>query len=443
MTTTPPDAPTGSTQDPGDGGPRVTREEIRDLGRLRRTRDDRKIAGVAGGLARHLDVDPVIIRVTLVVLVFFGGAGLLIYGACWLLVPEEDTNSAKINLDERSRTVALAIVAGVAAVALIGDSWGVIGFPWPLAVVAAIALVFLTRRGTSGPTTVSSPPPGGYATPPAAPATPATPYQPGPTWTHQATTWAPPPTYAAPAGPTLPRNPRKRGPILFWFTLALITLAEGLLGVVDLAGASVAGPAYPALALGITSAMLLLGAFWGRAGGLILLGLVASLVLAGVTAAQEVDGDTIHERPLAAAGVQARYEMDAGELRLDLSDVRDLAALDGRSIHLDGDVGRIEVIVPRGLDVQATGTVSGPGHVLIFGQDRGGIDTTYVGTHDGGQDAPALTIDAELSIGEIEVRLASVPFDGATVPSPTTRPGRHGPTAEPVTPDQPSPRSHR
>ena len=69
----------------------MTRDEIRDLGRLRRSRDDRKIAGVAGGLARHLDVDPIILRVALVVLVFFGGAGLLIYGAGWLLVPEEET----------------------------------------------------------------------------------------------------------------------------------------------------------------------------------------------------------------------------------------------------------------------------------------------------------------------------------------------------------------
>ena len=40
------------------GGPRVTGDEIRDLGRLRRSATDRKVAGVAGGLARHLDIDP-------------------------------------------------------------------------------------------------------------------------------------------------------------------------------------------------------------------------------------------------------------------------------------------------------------------------------------------------------------------------------------------------
>ncbi len=81
----------------------MTRDEIRDLGRLRRSRHDRKIAGVAGGLARHLDVDPIILRVALVVLIFFGGAGLLIYGAGWLLVPEEGTNDGELRLDDRSR----------------------------------------------------------------------------------------------------------------------------------------------------------------------------------------------------------------------------------------------------------------------------------------------------------------------------------------------------
>ena len=97
MTTTPPEAPpgpepTGQSGDlpgslPGQQqGPRATRDDIRDLGALRRTTgQDKKLAGVAGGLARHLDVDPLLLRVALVVLVFFGGAGVIVYLACWLL----------------------------------------------------------------------------------------------------------------------------------------------------------------------------------------------------------------------------------------------------------------------------------------------------------------------------------------------------------------------
>ena len=67
---------TATASTPGEG-PRVSRDEMRDLRRLRRSATDRKIAGVAGGLARHLDIDPTVLRVLFVVLAFFGGAGLL------------------------------------------------------------------------------------------------------------------------------------------------------------------------------------------------------------------------------------------------------------------------------------------------------------------------------------------------------------------------------
>src|SRR3982751_2083610 len=88
MTTTPPG--TGQPQGPApDSGPRVGWDDIRDLARIRRSRANRRVAGVAGGLGRHLDIDPVILRVAFVVLVFFGGAGVIAYGLCWLLVPED------------------------------------------------------------------------------------------------------------------------------------------------------------------------------------------------------------------------------------------------------------------------------------------------------------------------------------------------------------------
>jgi phage shock protein PspC (stress-responsive transcriptional regulator) len=137
----------------------VTRDEVRDLGRLRRSAHDRKVAGVAGGLARHLDIDPLILRVAFVVLAFFGGAGLLLYGACWLLVPEEETGEAVVTLDERSRTVALLIVGALAVFALLGDSWGVFWFPWPVAVIAAVVLWMATRKDRT-----ESPPGSGGAT---------------------------------------------------------------------------------------------------------------------------------------------------------------------------------------------------------------------------------------------------------------------------------------
>jgi hypothetical protein len=212
----------------------------------------------------------------------------------------------------------------------------------------------------------------------------------------------------APAGPDhttwdapAPRGPRRAGPVLFWFTLALIALGVGILGTLDVAGVDVPDPAYPALALGLVGAMLVVGSVWGRAGGLILLGLLTAVGLAGATAAQEWDGDRITETPATAADVQDVYDFGAGELTLDLTEVSDLEALDGRDIRVEGGVGQIELVLPDGLDVTVGGEVGGPGSVYLFGDQRGGIDNQLTRSVDGGPDAPAITIDAQLGVGEI------------------------------------------
>ena len=62
--------------------------------RLYRCYHDRKIAGVASGLAEYFDVDPTIVRVLWVFSVFFGGVGLLLYIALAIIVPIEPQESA-------------------------------------------------------------------------------------------------------------------------------------------------------------------------------------------------------------------------------------------------------------------------------------------------------------------------------------------------------------
>ena len=47
--------------------------------RLTRVREGRKIAGVCGGLAKYLDIDPTVVRIIFLVLLFMVGGGLLIY----------------------------------------------------------------------------------------------------------------------------------------------------------------------------------------------------------------------------------------------------------------------------------------------------------------------------------------------------------------------------
>jgi phage shock protein PspC (stress-responsive transcriptional regulator) len=59
---------------------------------LRRPVQDSVVAGVAAGLARYLGVDVMIIRLAFVVLTIFGGAGIPLYLAGLLLIPEEGSD---------------------------------------------------------------------------------------------------------------------------------------------------------------------------------------------------------------------------------------------------------------------------------------------------------------------------------------------------------------
>ena len=60
--------------------------------KLTRSADDRMLAGVAGGLAEYLDIDPVLIRILFVIIALLGGGfiGILIYAVLWIIMPEQD-----------------------------------------------------------------------------------------------------------------------------------------------------------------------------------------------------------------------------------------------------------------------------------------------------------------------------------------------------------------
>lgn len=55
---------------------------------LRRSDNDRMIAGVAGGIGEYFDIDPVLVRIGFVAATLFAGTGLLLYPIAWLVVPD-------------------------------------------------------------------------------------------------------------------------------------------------------------------------------------------------------------------------------------------------------------------------------------------------------------------------------------------------------------------
>src|SRR5215831_15666947 len=61
---------------------------------LRRSGDDRMLAGVAGGIARYLDIDVTLVRVIIAALALFTGAGATLYIAAWLLIPADGADQS-------------------------------------------------------------------------------------------------------------------------------------------------------------------------------------------------------------------------------------------------------------------------------------------------------------------------------------------------------------
>ena len=120
---------------------------------MERSRSDRMVAGVCGGLADYFDIPPAFYRVGFVVLTLLGGAGILIYAAAALVLPDEGREDSVATAVLRSRRdrpwplIGLALV-GVAIVSLLARAtvWPH-GDAWLLLLIAGGAILWITRQG--------------------------------------------------------------------------------------------------------------------------------------------------------------------------------------------------------------------------------------------------------------------------------------------------------
>jgi phage shock protein C len=126
--------------------------------RLTRSRDDRVLAGVAGGLGRYLGVDPLVVRLGFIVLALAWGGGVLAYLVAWLLVPEDtadDLAGGSGEADLAARRVDPAPLLGLFLVAVGGlllldrllpaFSWRYVA---PV-ILVALGVLLIARQGAS------------------------------------------------------------------------------------------------------------------------------------------------------------------------------------------------------------------------------------------------------------------------------------------------------
>ncbi|GIF06456.1 PspC domain-containing protein [Actinoplanes siamensis] len=410
---------------------------------LIRPREGRYIAGVCGALARRTNTDPVLWRVLLAVLGVLGGAGVLFYLIGWLVIPSEgDTASPVESLlgKGRSGMSPLSVVL-LGAAALLTFSF-VVSDGARASMLAAAVLVgafLLIKRGS--PAGVfpppAAPPPGpaparpadeptaAFAAQPAAAAPAAEPVSPPAPPPYEPPRWTPPaesgyrPPFAPhgpfagsgaypppppPAPKPKPPKPPKERSILGRLTFFAIIMVMGVLAALDMAGLSVSVPAYFAAALATIALGLLIGAWFGRARGLIFLAFLTTVGLLISTGAERW-GDEFRDsvyRPANLAEVADSYEFALGNVTLDLRGV-DFAGAD-QSTSVTMRVGQLRVLLPD--DVDTTADVRVGGRALIFGQEYSGSTADAESVNDLGADGAGggrLRLDLRLDTGNLEV----------------------------------------
>ena len=436
--------------------------------------DDRLIGGVASGLGSYFNIDPVVFRVGFVALTLAGGAGILVYLLCWVLIPpafgpslppggaaggppRQGQAIVSTALRQRGWRNYLAIGAVLLAVAILCSP-----FTRPPVVFAllliALGVLLLVRDQPSGAVPGARPAAGGpeqasAATtapsaeqgPPAgqehwaAGAPPGTPDLPHGAWAsepavEQSPGWRQPQGWSqgsswgqAPGSPpsvgegrggwgssaaaVAERAPRPRA-IIGWVTVALALLAGGVAGALDNFGAVSVTPATTlALMLTVIGAGLLVASVWGRAGWLILLGVLLVPIVMATSLLNDVSltgetGDQV-ERPLTLADVNREYRLAAGQLTIDLSQVR--FGSQPTTIRARVSAGEMIITVPAEQPVTVNAR-AGIGDLQVLGHQTSGVQIRSDVHSDGSPgkpDRPAqlgqLTIDLRVGVGSIRV----------------------------------------
>ncbi|MDH4116637.1 MAG: PspC domain-containing protein [Acidimicrobiia bacterium] len=122
--------------------------------RLYRSRTEKMIGGVAGGLGEYFALDPLWFRLGFVILALGGGSGVAIYLIAWLLIPERPTGEEPVAGAAMSMAgtaiigVALVVLGGIALVNELLPDFGRFVWPLGLVLVGAVLLIGGVSRDT-------------------------------------------------------------------------------------------------------------------------------------------------------------------------------------------------------------------------------------------------------------------------------------------------------
>jgi phage shock protein PspC (stress-responsive transcriptional regulator) len=321
--------------------------------RLKRSRDDRMIAGVCGGLGRYFGIDPVIFRVAAVALVFVGGAGLLLYLAALFLVPSDGEPTTGRSLSQRGLGIAGIVLLVIAGGAILSHGPFHFWIAWPLGLIFLLGLgiwwLVSAERSTGGSGDGAS-----------------------------------------------PGDIGRRILIGLGVLIASAGLAIGGGWLAGTTGGTAAG-----IAVIGAGALLAVGAYFGFGRWLILPALAFALPV-GVVSAAGIDlhggaGDRDYN-PVSADQVHDSYRVGAGRLLVDLRNAH-LPPGD-HPLKLKVGLGQAVLVVSNDVCV-ATKAHVGIGNVQSFDTSHGGVDVDWDNQPSTAGTNPRVVLDADVGMGEV------------------------------------------
>lgn len=397
--------------------------------RPRRARRGRKLAGVAAGIGNRYDIDPVIVRVALVVATVFGGFGVLFYLLGWLFLPDERDEVSPIeSLFGRGRSSTPPFATIGLCIALFPATGWAFGGMWfqgtGIAVIALLVVgMFVLHRSRGRLNRPAARPHSSSAAPASFSAQQTTldaetstesNYQP------PAGVWDPlsadplgwqlpgaDPTAPEPsAEPPAPRRRSPGGPVTLGATLitAGVGTTLGLVGVEWFTTAHVVGMTLAVLGLG-----MVLSSFNGGGRGLLALAIPLSafgLLVSLLPSAGFPGGGfgELNPKPTSASAVKPLYERTGGSIVLDLTSIRETP--EPVRTKVDVGMGEAKVIVPADADVSYVCHSSmGTADCLGRGTEGVGVEalTGQSFGSDGKGTGPEIALDVASVMGTVEV----------------------------------------
>jgi phage shock protein PspC (stress-responsive transcriptional regulator) len=344
---------------------------------LHRSQDERVLAGVAGGLGQYFDISPTFFRIGFAILTLVGGAGILLYVAAWLVIPDEGESDSIVSeaLRRHRDRPWLLVGVGLVAIALVSlfaqaDFWPNSGFAWTLLLLGALAIMFAQRRAPD-------------RTPPDDAATPAA-------------------TTAATLGATPAARPRQ--PSLLLPGLGVLLAAAGALALLDAVGVDVRWDVALAVgAIGTGIAVVAGVALRRRTGGLVVVGLLLAALAVTLSAVDVRLEGPIGSRvytPFETSDLKRDYDMSIGDLELDLSNA--VLAAGDTEVDANVGIGELLVTVPDDVAVDVDASASA-GEVTVFGRSESGVDADLSASIHAPNSDRTLLIDAHVGLGDVIV----------------------------------------